>query len=64
LWSTGSVQGLCARGGFEVDMEWDEGILKSGIIFSKNGGTCIIRMNNRDTKLTLKVGEKQDITKI
>ncbi|MEN8115637.1 MAG: glycoside hydrolase family 95 protein [Bacteroidota bacterium] len=58
-WSTGSVNGLCARGGFEVDMDWENGKLKSAIIFSKIGGTCIIRINNRDSKVSLKEGEKR-----
>lgn len=60
-WSTGSVKGIRARGGFEVDMEWNEGILTSAIISSKNGGTCKVRIDGRDTKLVLKTGEKQEV---
>jgi len=46
-WKTGSVKGLCARGGFEVDMEWEEGELESTTISSKTGGSCKVRFKNR-----------------
>ena len=42
-WQDGEVKGLCARGGFVVDMSWQQGQLKKAVIKSKLGGTLRIR---------------------
>ncbi len=39
-WQNGSVRGIRARGGFELDMKWEEGVLKSVKILSKSGNSC------------------------
>ena len=45
-WSDGSVKGLLARGGFEVDIYWQKGHLTQAIIKSRIGGVCRIRSNH------------------
>ena len=42
-WKTGEVKGLKARGGFIVDIKWNEGKLSHFNILSEKGGICIIR---------------------
>ena len=43
VWKEGSVSGLKARGGFEVDMQWQNGELAKATIKSALGGNCRIR---------------------
>ena len=42
-WKDGSVKGLVARGGFEIDMDWKDGQLTKAAVHSKSGGSCRIR---------------------
>jgi alpha-L-fucosidase 2 len=55
-WKSGSVKGLCARGGFVVDISWENSILKEVRIHSKKGGLCTLnyqreRNNNTDKRI-------------
>lgn len=43
VWPKGKINGLLARGGFEVDQEWDGGQLRSAKIHSRLGGQLRIR---------------------
>lgn len=38
-WSTGRVDGIVARGNFEIDMQWTDGVADGFAITSRNGGT-------------------------
>ena len=42
-WQNGQMHGLKARGGFIVDMDWQNGQLKKLVITSTLGGNCRIR---------------------
>jgi alpha-L-fucosidase 2 len=44
-WQSGSVEGLRARGGFEVDITWDHAAIKSASIRSEHGKICTVRTN-------------------
>lgn len=41
-WSDGTVQGLVARGNFEVDIQWKEGTAKYASVTSKSGGKLVL----------------------
>ena len=42
-WASGQVKGLCARGGFEIDMTWRNGRLNAATLRSKLGRDCRLR---------------------
>lgn len=42
-WKEGEARGLCARGGFIVDISWGEGQLISAVVLSKLGNKCRVR---------------------
>ncbi|WAC14500.1 glycoside hydrolase family 95 protein [Dyadobacter pollutisoli] len=43
----GKISGLCARGGFELTLEWKEGKLTTIHILSKTGNACKVRYGNK-----------------
>ncbi|WP_184543184.1 glycosyl hydrolase family 95 catalytic domain-containing protein [Mucilaginibacter sp. FT3.2] len=50
-WSAGDVKGLVARGGFVVNINWQNKEVNTAGIFSKNGGDCHVM-----SKTPLKLG--------
>jgi alpha-L-fucosidase 2 len=56
-WTNGSVQGLRAHGGFEVDMRWKDGNLQLAQIRSRIGGSSRIRYGERTATVSVKAGE-------
>jgi len=55
-WSTGSVHGLRARGGFEVDQDWTNGKLARVKIHSLLGEPCVLRSGARTRELSTEPG--------
>ncbi len=45
-WSEGEVDGLVARGNFEVDMDWSKGQLDQAVITSNMGEDAVIQCDN------------------
>lgn len=56
-WANGSVKGLCARGGFVLDMEWQDGKLTKAVIYSKLGNPCTLRYGDKTKEITISKGK-------
>ncbi len=54
-WTAGHVKGLRARGGFEIDMQWEQGALSKAIIRADINGLCQLRAG---VPVTVKHGDK------
>ena len=44
LWEEGYIKGLCARGGFEIDIYWDDNKLVKANLTSNSGEVCSIKI--------------------
>jgi alpha-L-fucosidase 2 len=56
-WPRGSVAGLRARGGFEVDLRWDAGRLAGATLRSVTGTDCKVRYGERTVSLRVGRGK-------
>jgi alpha-L-fucosidase 2 len=56
-WPTGSMHGLRARGGFQVDLDWKDGRLDSALIRSVGGSTAKVRYGPTITTIRLRQGQ-------
>ena len=56
-WKDGSVSGLCARGGYEVSMEWKDCRITKVAIKAKKAGTIVLYYHGQQQTVGLKKGE-------
>ena len=61
VWKDGSVKGLVARGGYEVDIEWHDGQLTQAVVRSRQGGKCLLRSLAPLKGKGLKRGKEQGV---
>lgn len=61
-WPDGYIHGVCARGGFELNIDWQNGKLKKVDVFSKLGNKCKIRYGDKLTSFDTKKGENYSFT--
>jgi alpha-L-fucosidase 2 len=55
-WPSGQVKGLRARGGYTVDMAWEDGRLTGAIIRGGRGGTCKVRYGGKVVEVKVRSG--------
>lgn len=60
-WKSGSISGICARGGYEVGITWNGGKVTKAVIKSKVGGEVNVKYNGTTKKLKLKAGQTKTI---
>ncbi len=63
-WSVGKIDGIVARGGFVIGIEWKDGKLTKATIESLNGGNCTVNYLGRKKSFKTKAGEKIMIKEI
>jgi alpha-L-fucosidase 2 len=56
-WSDGSVSGLCARGGFDVEIEWKNGKLQSAAIHNSAPAMFKVRYGAKTADFSIKAGQ-------
>ena len=61
-WKNGLVTGLRARGGFEVDIEWENGKLTKSEITSLLGNPCVVRYGQKTKTYNIPAGSSIKIT--
>jgi len=61
-WREGSASGLCARGGFVVDLAWRAGRLTRARLRSSRGERCEARYAERVVQFETAPGESYDLT--
>jgi alpha-L-fucosidase 2 len=60
-WKEGSVKGLCARGGFEISMEWKDGKITKASILSKSGNPCKVIYVGKTYDLKIGKGKSAEV---
>ena len=60
-WPSGSVSGLCARGGFMLDFEWKDGKVVAARIQARTSARTMLHVNGEARPVKLKAGESRVI---
>ena len=63
-WPEGRVRGICARGGFVVDLEWKHHTLAKVKLFSAQGGCTLLTCGKSSRTLRLKAGGRVQLRQI
>jgi alpha-L-fucosidase 2 len=61
-WPSGRVSGLCARGGFEIELAWHDGRLTRARLRSLCGMPCQVHYGGRSVRLETLAGNDYDLS--
>jgi alpha-L-fucosidase 2 len=53
----GEIKGICARGGFQLNLKWSDGVLQSADVISLAGKNCLLRYNGKTKLLKTQKGK-------
>lgn len=57
-WESGSVKGICARGGFELSFEWKNNAVTKLTVLAKSDGKTTLINGNKQKTIALKKGQR------
>jgi alpha-L-fucosidase 2 len=60
-WKDGSVKGLCARGGFEIAIEWKNKVLTRVVVTAKADAKTTLISGDKKVVMELKRGVKKEL---
>ncbi|MFC4306743.1 glycosyl hydrolase family 95 catalytic domain-containing protein [Cohnella boryungensis] len=60
-WRSGSIQGLRARGGYELDVAWEDGRLSRAKLTSNSAGTITVKSGSLEVSVVAQAGEVYSI---
>lgn len=61
-WKEGSIQGLCVKGGAELDLAWRNGKLTQALLRAKHDICTKVRFREQIKEVALKAGEEKEIS--
>ncbi|EOZ95615.1 putative large secreted protein [Indibacter alkaliphilus LW1] len=62
IWSEGKIEGLKARGNFNIDIEWSNGTLTKASIMSPLGGNALIRYKGKEIEVVLEKNQRLELS--
>ena len=60
-WPTGQVTGIAARGGFDVDIRWKDGLFVNAVVRSKSGQRCKVVYGDQTWEFPTEPGKSYPI---